>query len=390
MPNDYRNILERRGYLELSKYWPDGTRYRRAFPTITQAKQMRARIDAAIAMGTWVELKRELSLKLKPERTLADFAPVFLAHMRTKNRRPDFHEIQIRNILPLLGPIRLKDFTRADAVRYREAQSQKDLAAATVNRGVAVLRSLLSYAVECGEIPDHPLKCFRDYPEQARELRVMTLPEERRFVAALLDIDLAVGVYAGVMGETAIRSEEALRLERRHAHVEDRIVEVPAEISKTRQPRFIPMSDFCRDLLGMLPEVPNQPYLFIRTRTLKPVKDTRGAFMKAHEVTGMDWIHPEGFRHFRITQWMARRIDPRTVQELAGHQDIHTTMRYAHFVPSHASRTIVEMQREEAISLRQLMLVYQNEAPPMRASTGPKQDLRVDELERLYELETGK
>ena len=382
MPNDHRNILERRGYLELSKYWPDGTRYRRAFPTITQAKQMRAKIEVAINDGTWRKLKDELSHSPRRDLTLAEFSSTYLAHIRTKNRRPDFHKIQLDNILPVLGHIRLRDFTRADAIRYREARP-KQLAPATVNRGVAVLRGILGYAVECGHISSHPLACFRDYPEAARDLRVMTLEEERRFIAALLQIDLAVGVYAGFMGETAIRTDEALRLSWPHADIGSRFVTVPPEISKTRKARHIPMSDFCRDLLGMLPQVTDQPKIFIRSRTLKPVKDTRGAFSKAREVTAMDWVFPEGFRHFRITRWMSQGADPRTVQELAGHADIHTTMRYAHFAPSHAARTIVGMQQEEAISLRQLMFVFQ-------PGVGPKQDPSVDELERLYELETGK
>jgi integrase len=382
MPNDDRNILKRRGHIELSKYWPDKSRYRRAFPTITQAKQMRARIDAAIAMGTWRELKEDLALGSRRDLTIADFAQTYLVHVRTKNRRPDFHEIQLRNILPVLGHIRLRDFTRADAVRYRESRS-RELSPATINRGVAVLRSLLTYAVESGHLSDHPLAYFRDYPEAARDLRVMTITEERSFLAALLKIDLAVGVYAGFMGETAIRTDEALRLSACHVDERSGIVTVPPHISKTKTARHIPMSDFCRDLLGMLPQVTGIPQLFIRLRTLKPVKDTRGAFSKAREATAMDWIFPEGFRHFRITQWMSRGVDPRTVQELAGHADIHTTMKYAHFAPSHAARSIVEAQREEAISLQQLMFVFPS-------GTGPKQDLSVMELERLYAIDSAK
>jgi integrase len=386
MANDDRNILMRRGRLELSKYWPDKTRFRRPFPNITAARQMRARIDAAIATGTWPQLKDELSREKKapPPKpmTLAEFASQFMEHVRKKNRRPDFHEIQLNNILPKLGDVPVNEINRAKALEYRESR-QSHLTAATVNRGMAVLKSLLSYAVERGVIPPpNPLFGLKNYPEAERDLRVPTIAQERTFIAALLDIDLAVGVYAGVMGETAVRTEEGLRLTWRCLDTGAGMVNVPAEIAKTKKTRHIPMSDFCRDLIGMLSRVADHPEVFIRTSTLKPVKDTRAAFSKARERTGLE-IYPESFRHFRITQWMSKGIDPGIVQELAGHDDIHTTMRYVHFAPSFAARMIIEKQREEAGSLRQLMFAFEQ-------GLGPKQDHTVSELERLYELEAGK
>src|SRR2546430_10534529 len=131
---------------------------------------------------------------------------------------------------------------------------------------MAVLKSLLSYAIERGVIPPpNPLFGLRNYPEIERDFEVMTIPEERRAIAALLDIDVAVGVYAGVMGETAIRSEEGLRLTWRCLDLNARIVTVPAEISKTKKTRHIPMSDFCKDLLGLLTRVTEDPHCFIRT-----------------------------------------------------------------------------------------------------------------------------
>jgi len=383
MANDDRNILMRRGRLELSKYWPDGSRFRRPFPTVTAARLMRSRIEVAIGNGSWRQLKQELSLDKQPAPpaplTLRQFSAEFLAHIRKKNRRPDFHEIQLGNILPKLGDVPVCEINRAKALEYRESR-QSHLTVATVNRGMAVLKSLLSYAVERGVIPPpNPLFGLKNYPEAERDLRVPTMDQERLFVAALLDIDLAVGVYAGVMGETAVRSEEGLRLTWRCLDIGARMVTVPAEIAKTKKTRHIPMSDFCKDLLGMLPRVTDDPHCFIRTLTLKPVKDSRGAFRKARERTGLE-IHPESFRHFRITQWMSKGIDPGIVQELAGHDDIHTTMRYVHFAPSFAARLIIEKQREEAGSLRQLMFAFEQ-------GIGPKQDQTVSELERLYELE---
>lgn len=373
MPDDDRCILSRRGRIELSKYWPDGTRFRRVFPTKPVARQMRARIDAAIAMNTWRDLKAELTEDPKVDLTLQQFSEIFLDYIRTKNRRPDFHEEEAARFLPRVGWMRLKDFTRADAVKLQEWRSGS-VTAATVNRMMAVVRHMFNYAEKRGDIPASPMRGFGNFREEERALRVMTIEEERAFLAALLKVDIAVGVYAGVMGEAGLRPGEADRLEWRHLDLEGRILTV--DIAKGKRPRYIPISDFLKDLVGMVPRVADDPHVFIRLETLKPVKDARGPFEKAQQATGLTWIHPEDFRHFRATQWVRQGVDLKTVQELLGHANIRTTMRYAHFAPRHAARSIVEAQRAEAQSLRQLMFDY----------TGPKQDQGLGELERLYAL----
>jgi site-specific recombinase XerD len=118
--------------------------------------------------------------------------------------------------------------------------------------------------------------------------------------------------------------------------------------------------------------------VFVRTSTLKPVKDTRGAFSKARERARLD-IYPETFRHFRITKWMSDGVDPVIVQTLAGHTDIRTTRRYAHFAPSFAAKQILKVQGDESVSLRQLLFAFE-------VGVGPKRDQSVDELQRLCTL----
>jgi len=378
MSEDDRNILERRGRIELSKYWPDETRFRRVFPTKALARQMRSQIEAAIATGTWRQLKEKLSSKEdREDLTLEQFSKVFLEHCRKKNRRCDFHEEEIDRFLPIVGKVRLKQFSRADAVRLQQWRA-RSVAGPTVNRMMDVLSSMLSHALHLGHISAHPMTRFPSYPEEARALRVMTINEERTFVAALLKIDPVVGAFAGVMGELALRCSEAERLEWRHVDLAERILTV--DRSKGKRPRYIPISDFAKDLFGTLPRVADEPHCFVRLETFKPLTDVRAPFDKARLVTGMNWVNPEDFRHFRATQWVRLGVDLKTVQQLLGHSDIHTTMRYAHFAPQHAARSIVEAQRQEAEGLRQLMIDFKQDQ---------NRTNEVGELERLYTLENG-
>src|SRR6267378_3093096 len=84
--------------IEASQYWPDRSQYKRYVaknPTV--AKKVTTRIDEAIVMGTWKELKKQLMEVPVKEMTIREFAPVYLEeHYKIRNTRPDFKEDTLR------------------------------------------------------------------------------------------------------------------------------------------------------------------------------------------------------------------------------------------------------------------------------------------------------
>ena len=354
MPADDRCIYPKEGAeVVLSKYWPDGTRFRRRFPNRTIAKKMRARIEEAIAMRTWRDLKRELYESPHDNNpTVAEFAETYLVeYCRKHNLRPDFKEETLRSaILPIVGHIRVKEFRRADAHHF-EVVRGRTVKGATVNRGIAVLSNMLTFAMTKGLITQHPMVRYRRIPERRKALRVMTIEQERALVSAALDIDVAVGVYCGLMGETAMRPEEGLRQQWPFIDMGRRILTVDKSKTAEGEGRHIPLSDYALELLGMMPRIVGNPYVVVRLETMERVRDVRTSLGKAKKAVDLEWVTPRDFRHFRASQWVARGVDLRTVQGLLGHADIHTTMRYAHFAPDHAARSIIRSQRDEVAEL---------------------------------------
>jgi hypothetical protein len=79
----------------VSKRWPDGSRFRRYFLNPTIAKKTLTWIEESIVMGSWRQLKEELTPNRKAnadrtnDPTVREFAEVYLEqYCKIHNKRP--------------------------------------------------------------------------------------------------------------------------------------------------------------------------------------------------------------------------------------------------------------------------------------------------------------
>jgi integrase len=319
-------------------------------PNKTVAKKTLARIEEAIAMGTWRELKEELALqpeKREPQHTVASISEPYLEHCKVTDERPDFKDQALSSIKRILGKVELAALTAKNLDHFVQVRSKCDkVKPATINRGLAVLSDMFSFALKRGHVERNPLRGYERLREQERALRIMELGEYRSLVDSVAAQDLVVGAMTAIVGETGIRKSEALRLERGHISQDQRRLTIAK--SKSGKIRYVPLTDYALEWLARVPHVINCPYVFVRLNTGRPWKDPRGPFEKGRDDCGLDWVR--GFhdlRHFRATQWLLNGMDVRTVQELLGHSDITTTMRYVHYIQSHAQEAVQEAHERE-------------------------------------------
>ena len=87
---------------------------------------------------------------------------------------------------------------------------------------------------------------------------------------------LAVGVYCGLLGETAMRPEEGLRQQWSFINLSQGMLTV--DRSKTKRALHIPLSDYALELLRMVPRIMGCPYVIARLETMDPLKDPRVLF----------------------------------------------------------------------------------------------------------------
>ncbi len=343
------NRVKKRGKtrIEVRKRWPDRTTYRRYFPNMTAARHIHARIEESIVTNRWSALKKELSAGPKSgELPVSDFAEIYLEdYCRIRNSDVAFKQRALKEICKVLGDIPLKALCRSHAHRFVAVRG-REVSPATVNRNLAVLKSMLTFALERECIDVHPLSRFRLLPEERTALRVMSLDDERELVEAVAAHDLTVGAYVALLGETGLRKQEGLKLQWKQIDSRQRMLAV--EKTKSRKPRYIPLSEYAMKWLGKLVRIVGCPYVFVSLTTGTRLKDPRSAFDKGKRDVGLDWVTFHSLRHFRATQWVKSGVDLRTVKELLGHSSIQTTMRYAHFAPDAFERVRRIQERESS------------------------------------------
>lgn len=338
------NRVTKRGQTrtEVRKQWPDGKTFRRYFPSMSAARHVLARIEGSIATGTWPELRRELCGAEAKEQTLREFSQVFLKqYAAVRIRSWQRYELSLRTLNDSLGGIRLSKFHRRHLHGFVQ-ERVKQVAASTVNRDIACLKKLFSYAFGIGAIEDHPPIRFPLLPIQEKAFRVMTIEEYRRLIASMERASIAAMVT--VMGETGLRKGEALSLLWEHVDLRQRMLTV--EHTKSRKVREIPLSDLAVESLTSLTRRLDTPQVFLNSSTGKPWVNPEKPFRSGCKKADLKWVGFHDLRRFRATQWVRMGVDLRTVKELLGHADIQTTMRYARFVKSALSEVRQAQQAE--------------------------------------------
>lgn len=334
-----------------SKYWPDGSRFRRRYSNKTLAKQVLLRIEAAIALGTWRELRRELREGPIADYTIEQFSKVYYEqYCQIRNTRPDFKKETLAVIVRFVGKIPLRQFSKSDANGFERDRS-REVSAATVNRGLSVLSNMFTFARRQGLIEQNPMEGYGRIPVDQKAMQVLEPHQVRLIVDKTLGVDPVVGAYVGLLGETGLRMTEGMNL--RWDYVSFSRRQLTIEASKNYKVRHVPISEYAIGLLNALPRVIGNAHVFVRMSTMSQLRAPRKEFEAGKKAAGVLWPGFHDFRHFRATQWLKYGVDIRTVQEWLGHRDITTTMKYLHFVEGHARRSFEAAERLELAELAQ-------------------------------------
>lgn len=334
--------------------YPDGTPFRR---------RIKAPVESRSAAKRWGEAKeRELLMRPSPvfleqqeeERkevpTLGAFKPRYMTEYAKANREKasGLHgkeQIFQNHLLPRLGEKRL------DRISDRDVQALKASLAhrkpKTVNNILTVLGNALRVAVRWKVIGTMP--CSIDLLKVSNlKLAFYEFEHYAQLVQAAREIDLRTLLVVLLGGDAGLRRGEMVALRWRNVDFVRRLLRIEQaawrstlDTPKGGRVRVIPMTAALTSALLQSRRLHGEPELDDRVlcgNAGRPVSDhnLREYHKAAQRRAGVPYrtgaLHI--LRHTFCSHLAMRGAPGKAIQELAGHEDLKTTMRYMHLSPA--------------------------------------------------------
>jgi integrase len=193
----------------------------------------------------------------------------------------------------------------------------------TVNRELALLKTILAKAVEWQRIESNPAAKIKKFREPRSRERILT-PEEMRRLVDVAAEHLKPIIIVGL--NTGMRRNEILSLKWRDMNFDQRSIFI--EDSKSGKSRKVPMNDLVVETFKSLPR--NSEFVFMNGGTGKPIKDVKTSFHTACREAKIKGFRFHDLRHTALWRMVEAGADLVTVMKIAGHSSIQMTVRYAH------------------------------------------------------------
>lgn len=309
-----------------------GKRYRKRSPvnTMAGAKEYESQLRQKIARGESIEEE-----KTEAQEKFSKFAwDWFEIYVKNNNKHSEIlsKEMILRvHLIPFFGEFNIEDINSQLVEKYKRNKMKTSICNKTINNQLTVLRKCLNTAIEWEILENVPrIKKLKTPPSKFKYLT----EDECETLLSNANGDLKDMILLAL--RTGIRFGEIIAVKWEDVDFDRRIVSINKSIfkgvlgtTKSNRVRYLPLTvqvyEMLKNRKGRI------GYLF-SDKDGNPFK--RGKYSKClQNVSGRSEIGRIGWhvlRHTFASHLVQRGVSLKAVQELLGHSDIKTTMRYAH------------------------------------------------------------
>jgi integrase len=233
-----------------------------------------------------------------------------------------------------LADIKLESVERYQAARKAETTNRKaadgaprETSGATVNRDLALLRTMLNKAVdwECLDASPINWRRVKKFNENGRE-RYLTANERKRLFAALDDSGPILSNFIVLALNTGLRRGEIMGLRWANVNMDDGLICLERAQRKNNKVLRVPLNENALVVLRRLPRV--SEYVLCDPGTGERILSFRKAFASACKKAGIKDLRIHDLRHTFGTMLNARGVALPTISSLLGHSSITMTSKY--------------------------------------------------------------
>jgi excisionase family DNA binding protein len=261
----------------------------------------------------------------KPQRlTFADFSKMFIdGYAKTQKTSWQTDEFRLRKIKPFFEGVAVTEIDEAKILDLRQDRLGQGIGRLTVNREVALLKKMFSWAVEKGLVKENSARKVKMFSEKdtARD-RVLSPEEEERlfgelpgplqgFIFTALHTGLRLGELLGLAWTSVDFERKRIKLER----------------TKSKRVRFVGLNSALAAELESLKQTQQE-----KTRLVFPFRrrTVRTGFENACRKAKIDGFTFHDLRRTFGTRLLEKGVNIVTISRLYGHSSVLVTQNYLH------------------------------------------------------------
>jgi integrase len=367
--------------VDLTATLPNGREVRfrkRRIPTREQAKALEAKTLQEIFDDTYFENRRREVVTVK--QLWDEYEPI----AQRDNASYESDRGRSEHVLRHLGDRDAMSLTRVDVEEYRRKRLEektrrgKPPKSSTLNREVALLKRVVSYAVECERLPHSTIAHVPMLEENNVRQRTVTEEEIARVVAKAGPL---LGPMFLAYYDTGMRKTELRLLRRASLDLARKVVRLRPEDTKTGKGRVVPLTDRVVAAICSLPTpIGREPgeYVFVNPETGGPWNNPYRLFQRACKQLGIEgvWLHDT--RRSFSTNARRRGSSESEVMKVTGHTTRSTFDRY-NIVNEEDAREVIrrleagaasELARTEPELRQNSVKIREGDAQTLKGPTG--------------------
>ena len=292
---------------------------------VLEAKAQVVKLQEAMRSGGLRSMAHEHRAQ---RQTFADFIREhYLPHAKSRKRSWQAEQGMFRrDILPVLGEMRMDSINRLTLTHWQDGMREKGLAASTCNRSLYLLKYVFNCARRWGVIAESPARDVQALPEKEFRERYLSEEEARRLLDALDEEKDQAAHVIRLLLFTGARKSEILAARWENVDLERCTLTVP--LSKSGKARHIPLSDAALQVLAELPRC--SAWLFPSARTTGHITSIFSVWDRVRTQAGLKDVRLHDLRHSFASFLVNSGCSLYEVQKILGHHNPKVTTRYAH------------------------------------------------------------